>query len=128
MTFPCVNPIQLAPNFIFDIFEHQTFQKYSICWVFQAFFCSTFLHIFCNSTKYSVYRSSDIYNIFFRDQLFPVPVRFSGIGTSTFFRDHHGQFFPVLVLFTVPVLVSSKKEQNSRYQDVTLWPTGQSQC
>ena len=44
-------PIQLAPNFIFDIFEHQTFQKYSICWVFQAFFCSTFLHVFCNSTK-----------------------------------------------------------------------------
>ena len=31
--------------------EPSAFHKYSICWVFQAFFCSTFLHVFCNSTK-----------------------------------------------------------------------------
>ena len=38
-------------NVIFYIIEPPAFQKYSICWVFQAFFCSTFLHLFCNSTK-----------------------------------------------------------------------------
>ena len=36
-------------NVIFDILELPAFQKYSICWVFQTFFCSTFLHVFCNS-------------------------------------------------------------------------------
>ena len=36
----------------------QLFKKYSICWVFQAFFSSTFfLHVFCNSTKTSAYSS-----------------------------------------------------------------------
>ena len=68
---------------------------------------------------------------FFRDQFFPipVPVLFSGTiffryrdrfffpgpnfsGTGTFFRD---QIFPVPV--------PSKKEQNSRDRDVTLWST-----
>ena len=29
-------------NVIFDILEPSAFQKYSICWVFEAFFCSTF--------------------------------------------------------------------------------------
>ena len=38
-------------NVIFDILEPSAFQKYSIGWVFQAFFCSIFLHVFCNSTK-----------------------------------------------------------------------------
>ena len=41
-------------NVIFDTLEPPAFQKYSICWVFRAFFCSTFfLHVFFNSTKTS---------------------------------------------------------------------------
>ena len=31
-------------NVIFDILEPPAFQKYGICWVFQAFFCSTFFY------------------------------------------------------------------------------------
>ena len=31
-------------NVIFDILEPSAFQKYSICWVFQAFLCSTFFY------------------------------------------------------------------------------------
>ena len=37
-----VNPLFSHGNVIFDIFEPSAFQKYSICWVFEAFFCSTF--------------------------------------------------------------------------------------
>ena len=33
-------------NVIFDILEPSAFQKYSICWVFQAFFCSTFFYMY----------------------------------------------------------------------------------
>ena len=33
-------------NVIFDILEPPAFQKYSICWVFQAFFCSTFFYMY----------------------------------------------------------------------------------
>ena len=33
-------------NVIFDILEHSAFQKYSICWVFRAFFCSTFFYMY----------------------------------------------------------------------------------
>ena len=41
-------------NVIFVILEPLAFQKYSICWVFQAFFCSSlFLHVFLNLTKTS---------------------------------------------------------------------------
>ena len=40
-------------NVIFDILEPSAFQKYSICWVFRAFFCSTFVYMYCNSTKTS---------------------------------------------------------------------------
>ena len=59
---------------------------------------------------------------FFRDQFFPVPGPVLFSGTSTFFRD---QIFPVPVLFKgdsfFPVPVPSKKEQNSRDRDVTLY-------
>ena len=44
-------------NVIFDILEPPSFHKYSICCVFQAFFC--FLHVFCNSTK-SIANSSGV--------------------------------------------------------------------
>ena len=44
-------------NVIFDILETPAFQKYSICWVFQAFFYSFFVDVFCNSTKTSAYSS-----------------------------------------------------------------------
>ena len=43
----CPSLTKLQP--IFDNAEPSVFQKYSICWVFQAFLCSTFLHGFCNS-------------------------------------------------------------------------------
>ena len=33
-------------NVIFDILEPSAFQKYSICWVFRAFFCSTFFYMY----------------------------------------------------------------------------------
>ena len=33
-------------NVIFDIPEPSAFQKYSICWVFRAFFCSTFFYMY----------------------------------------------------------------------------------
>ena len=33
-------------NVIFDILEPPAFQKYSICWVFQAFFCSTVFYMY----------------------------------------------------------------------------------
>ena len=33
-------------NVVFDTLELSAFQKYSICWVFQAFFCSTFLYMY----------------------------------------------------------------------------------
>ena len=33
-------------NVIFDILEPPAFQKYSICWVFRAFFCSTFFYMY----------------------------------------------------------------------------------
>ena len=33
-------------NVIFDILEPSAFQEYSICWVFQAFFCSTFFYMY----------------------------------------------------------------------------------
>ena len=33
-------------NVIFDILEAPAFQKYSICWVFQAFFCSTSFYMY----------------------------------------------------------------------------------
>ena len=37
-------------NVILDVFRLPVFQKYSTCWVFQAFFWSTFLRAFCNLT------------------------------------------------------------------------------
>ena len=33
-------------NVIFDILEPPAFKKYSICWVFKAFFCSTFFYMY----------------------------------------------------------------------------------
>ena len=33
-------------NVIFDILEPSAFQRYSICWVFQAFYCSTFFYMY----------------------------------------------------------------------------------
>ena len=33
-------------NVIFDILEPPAFKKYSIYWVFQAFFCSTFFYMY----------------------------------------------------------------------------------
>ena len=33
-------------SYIFDIPERPAFQKYSICWVFRALFCSTFFYVY----------------------------------------------------------------------------------
>ena len=48
-------------NVIFDILDHPAFQKYSICWVFQTFFCSTFFTCILHSTK-SIANRSESYS------------------------------------------------------------------
>ena len=45
-------------NVIFDILEPSAFQKYSIGWVFQAFFLFNFKNVFCNLTKTSANSSA----------------------------------------------------------------------
>ena len=120
IAFPCVNPIQLAPNFIFDIFEPQTFQRYSICWVFQAFSVQLF-YIYFATRPSTAFTAAVIYIIYFSGTnyfryryVFPgsVPVLFSGTTMANFFR--YWYFLRYRYWY------HQKTEQNSRYHSADV--------